>query len=61
MVNLLSFKNPIEPWPGAEIKTTAAEATNQFYTDALVPMVLQLGVWPSIRESGRGPAAADLI
>ena len=54
MVNLLSFKNPIEPWLGVEIKTTTAEATNQFDTDAVVPMVLRLGVWPSIRMKAQG-------
>ena len=54
MVNLLSFKNPIEPWPGVEIKTTTAEETYQFYVNAVGPMALRVGIWPSIRMKAQG-------
>jgi len=43
MVNLLSFKNPIEPWPGTNIPLASAEATNQVYVKGITPLILGSG------------------
>ena len=45
---LRGHEDPNELWPGVEIETTTAEATNQYYVNAIAPMAVRLGVWPGI-------------
>ena len=51
---LRGHEDPNELWPGVEIEPTTAEATNQYYVNAIAPMAVRLGVWPGIPLEAQG-------
>jgi hypothetical protein len=63
LANMFHYKDPIEPWPGHDIKPASAQATHQVYLDAVVRLILPKGVWPSIGTKAQGmgsPAKTNL-
>jgi hypothetical protein len=54
MVNLIQFKNPIEPWPGQDIKPASPEATDDVYVHATAGMAVPKGIWPMTRVNVQG-------
>lgn len=53
LVNLLRFKNPSNVGRVA-IKTTTAEARNQFCAEGTATVALRVSVWPRIRMKAQG-------
>jgi hypothetical protein len=44
LANIFHLKDPIEPWPGHDIKPAAAETTHQVYLDAVKPLIVPQGI-----------------